>query len=129
MQFNPGLDWPPNTSPASYFAQPCDGSTAPVRTSLGFAAKEHRGAQVVGVAVLLVLLVKWLTPAAETSDGSSGPAAGGSVEYSFSFDRLRPIWHVMPVSRWQNDPNGPVYYGGCYHLFYQHNSYEESSIW
>lgn len=33
----------------------------------------------------------------------------------------RPIYHFMPQKNWMNDPNGPVYYKGKYHLFYQHN--------
>ncbi len=34
-------------------------------------------------------------------------------------DRSRPIYHVMPESMWCNDPNGPLYHNGWYHLFYQ----------
>jgi len=35
-------------------------------------------------------------------------------------DPDRPRFHVMPVKGWLNDPNGPIYYQGRYHLFYQH---------
>ncbi|RKP52906.1 glycoside hydrolase family 32 protein [Cohnella endophytica] len=35
--------------------------------------------------------------------------------------QYRPIYHFMPESNWMNDPNGPIYYQGEYHLFYQHN--------
>jgi len=35
-------------------------------------------------------------------------------------DPDRPLFHVMPLSGWMNDPNGPIYYRGYYHLFYQH---------
>jgi len=33
----------------------------------------------------------------------------------------RPIYHFMPEKNWMNDPNGPIYYKGEYHLFYQYN--------
>ncbi|WP_160842285.1 glycoside hydrolase family 32 protein [Halobacillus halophilus] len=33
----------------------------------------------------------------------------------------QPIYHFSPKKNWMNDPNGPIYYKGEYHLFYQHN--------
>jgi beta-fructofuranosidase len=38
-------------------------------------------------------------------------------------DPLRPIFHVLPPALWNNDPNGPLFYKGHYHLFYQLNPY------
>lgn len=35
-------------------------------------------------------------------------------------DPLRPIYHVKPAARWVGDPNGPIYFGGEYHIFFQH---------
>ena len=35
-------------------------------------------------------------------------------------DPLRPQYHLMPEKSWLNDPNGPVYYNGYYHMFFQH---------
>lgn len=28
----------------------------------------------------------------------------------------RPSFHVMPTAGWMNDPNGPLYYDGRYHM-------------
>src|SRR4051794_1942829 len=33
----------------------------------------------------------------------------------------RPQYHFSPQKKWTNDPNGPVYFEGQYHLFFQYN--------
>jgi beta-fructofuranosidase len=38
-------------------------------------------------------------------------------------DPTRPIYHFHAPALWMNDPNGPIYYHGAYHLFYQFNPY------
>ncbi len=38
-------------------------------------------------------------------------------------DPTRPAYHLQPPALWNNDPNGPIYYQGEYHMFYQHNPY------
>jgi beta-fructofuranosidase len=34
-------------------------------------------------------------------------------------DPARPIFHITSPAQWMNDPNGPIFYQGHYHLFYQ----------
>jgi beta-fructofuranosidase len=34
-------------------------------------------------------------------------------------DPARPIFHVTSPAQWVNDPNGPIFHKGVYHLFYQ----------
>src|SRR5215472_1635436 len=66
----------------------------------------------------------------------SGAAALGSGSYKFctaqssndsslcrklASDPLRPQYHLLPSHNWMNDPNGPIYFGGRYHMFHQYN--------
>jgi levanase len=51
------------------------------------------------------------------SPASPGTAVGaGPAE-----DPYRPLTHFAPQQNWVNDPNGPVWYDGRYHLFFQYN--------
>jgi len=42
-------------------------------------------------------------------------------------DANRPSYHFRPTALWMNDINGPVYYNGYYHIFYQMNPYDD--VW
>ncbi len=42
-------------------------------------------------------------------------------------EQYRPQIHFSPPAHWMNDPNGMVYYGGVYHLFYQY--YPGATVW
>ncbi|PWA86168.1 beta-fructofuranosidase [Artemisia annua] len=39
----------------------------------------------------------------------------------------RTGFHFQPPKNWMNDPNGPLYYLGWYHLFYQYNP--DAAVW
>lgn len=42
-------------------------------------------------------------------------------------DPRRPQYHLLPKANWMNDPNGPVYWKGNYHMFFQYNP--EGAYW
>jgi len=41
-------------------------------------------------------------------------------------DKRRPVYHFLPPALWMNDPNGPIYHRGYYHMFYQFNPYGDN---
>jgi beta-fructofuranosidase len=47
--------------------------------------------------------------------GLTAPATG------LASDPHRPRFHFLPPANWMNDPNGPLWWQGWYHMFYQHN--------
>jgi beta-fructofuranosidase len=36
-------------------------------------------------------------------------------------DPLRPQYHLLPSHNWMNDPNGPIFFRGRFHMFHQYN--------
>lgn len=42
-------------------------------------------------------------------------------------DPLRPQFHLLPAANWMNDPNGPIFLNGVYHMFFQYNP--NASVW
>jgi len=52
----------------------------------------------------------------------AAPLAAASVPPSkMAADPHRPQYHLLPAANWMNDPNGPIYWNGKYHMFYQYN--------
>lgn len=43
------------------------------------------------------------------------------VESRLAHDPMRPQFHLLPAKNWMNDPNGPIYFNGRYHMFFQYN--------
>jgi beta-fructofuranosidase len=43
-------------------------------------------------------------------------------------DPMRPQYHLLPPSGWMNDPCGPLFWKGRYHMFYQYNAEPISAV-
>lgn len=49
------------------------------------------------------------------------------LESKLAKDPMRPQFHLLPASNWMNDPNGPIYFNGRYHMFCQYNPH--AAVW
>src|ERR1700761_8325823 len=66
----------------------------------------------------------FLKTAAATTALASLPSYS---QASLSADPLRPKFHLLPAKNWMNDPNGPIYWRGQYHMFFQYNP--NAAVW
>jgi beta-fructofuranosidase len=48
-------------------------------------------------------------------------AKDAALQARLAADPLRPQFHLLPAKNWMNDPNGPIYWKGHYHMFFQYN--------
>src|SRR5246127_1026827 len=58
---------------------------------------------------------------------SSTAAAAANASLDIAHDPLRPEYHLLPPHNWMNDPNGPIWWKGKFHLFYQLNP--QGPVW
>jgi beta-fructofuranosidase len=58
----------------------------------------------------------WPCPLCASSD-----SVDASLCSKLASDPLRPQYHLIPARNWMNDPNGPIYFRGRYHMFHQYN--------
>lgn len=55
------------------------------------------------------------------------PDDEASLRARLAADPLRPQFHLLPAKNWMNDPNGPIYWKGNYHMFFQYNP--NAAVW
>ncbi|KAL2641091.1 hypothetical protein AAZV13_06G271500 [Glycine max] len=68
--------------------------------------------------------------AAQGVSAKSNPPLFHKVSYNWTnamFSWQRTAFHFQPQNNWMNDPDGPLFHMGWYHLFYQYNP--DSAIW
>src|SRR5271167_3367128 len=61
----------------------------------------------------------------EASPSAAGPA--NDLSARLAGDPLRPRYHLLPAANWMNDPNGPIWWNGSYHMFCQYNP--NAAVW
>ncbi|KAI4330846.1 hypothetical protein MLD38_029091 [Melastoma candidum] len=67
---------------------------------------------------------------AEGVSAKSYPSLSDSASYNWTESMLaweRTAYHFQPPKNWMNDPDGPLFHKGWYHLFYQYNP--DSATW
>ncbi|XP_031268114.1 acid beta-fructofuranosidase 1, vacuolar-like [Pistacia vera] len=69
---------------------------------------------------------------AEGVSAKSNPSLFDDDEVSYNWTNAMLSWqrtsyHFQPEKNWMNDPDGPLFHMGWYHLFYQYNP--DSAVW
>jgi beta-fructofuranosidase len=75
--------------------------------------------QLSGTAALALPWPRFLSPTADP--------ANNALCRKLASDPLRPQYHLMPAHNWMNDPNGPIFFHGRYHMFHQYNP--QGAVW
>jgi beta-fructofuranosidase len=58
---------------------------------------------------------------------SASDSAAAALCRKLASDPLRPQYHLLPAHNWMNDPNGPIFFHGRYHMFHQYNP--QAAVW
>src|SRR5438477_8321297 len=76
--------------------------------------------RIIQLYLLGALLLPLCSPGESMNDAlARATAAVHAATPRAQVDPTRPVFHVAAPAQWINDPNGPIFYKGYYHLFYQ----------
>jgi beta-fructofuranosidase len=68
-----------------------------------------------------------LLPFRNSPLGSLSVWSDAPTQAQLARDPLRPQFHLLPKRNWMNDPDGPIYWNGQYHTFFQFNP--NAAVW
>jgi len=82
--------------------------------------------------ILCLVFALCLWPMITLADGANdnfarATAAIEAATARAQADPYHPIYHVAAPAQWINDPNGPIFWKGYYHLFYQLHPFSDRS--
>jgi beta-fructofuranosidase len=80
----------------------------------------------------LTFLALFLLPLCSRGEFTNDAIARATAAIQSAVPRARadpahPVFHVTAPAQWMNDPNGPIFYKGFYHLFYQLHPFSDES--
>jgi beta-fructofuranosidase len=73
------------------------------------------------------LFLRSAAAAATIAAAPHGIFAESAKISTLASDPMRPQFHLLPAKNWMNDPNGPIYFKGNYHMFFQYNP--QAAVW
>jgi len=79
------------------------------------------------VATLVLAFFTTTTPSSASHTSYVGVSHARSVNVNTTYQPYRTAYHFQPRKNWMNDPNGPLFYKGWYHFFYQYN--RNAAVW
>ncbi|KAG6552025.1 hypothetical protein Mapa_006331 [Marchantia paleacea] len=105
------------------------GPAAPAAAEASSAASKNNSASLstlLMIAVCCIATVIYLSApfVAEPYDGNNPSQDDAKNAY---YKASRTGYHFQPEKNFMNDPNGPMYYKGYYHIFYQYNP--KGAVW
>ena len=68
-----------------------------------------------------------LSPASSFCSFQAAAQSDPVSSETLAADPLRPQFHLLPARNWMNDPNGPIFWKGNYHMFHQYNP--NAAVW
>lgn len=83
--------------------------------------------RVLFAALVLAFFTATPTPSSASHTSYVGVSHAQALNANTTYQPYRTAYHFQPRKNWMNDPNGPLFYKGWYHFFYQYNRH--AAVW